>query len=183
MNDETSAAIAANVKHTLFTNIAFVQLQGAKLRMDAYAVLLEDRCLSFGPPGYRIRGFGPDAAWPVFTFWLEKGPIVYSVTSAQDNSKVMLKDDGTTEPIFGGSILSIVDGPQFFLQSDNPKRPLDVFTNIGDIEEVWRQLELRVAKYWQMPFMPHSSFGPPADVIERDNARLRAAIRATRNSA
>ena len=177
MDDKSATRIAEATKHVLFTNIAFIQLTDSPIRLDAHALLIEDGGLGLLGPTHRIRGFGPDSAWPVFTYYLDKGPIEYSVTSAQDKSKVMLKSNGKTEPIFGGSILSIIDGPKFFLQSENSKRPLDVWKNVGDIEEVWRQLEMRVARYWRAPYMPHSSYGPPqSTILNATNDTLRSLV-------
>jgi len=69
--------------------------------------------------------------------------------------------------------LTITNGPSFFLQIENADHPLDIFERVGDIEDVWFQLENRVARYWTAPFMPHSTYGPPEDTLQRLNTQLR----------
>ncbi len=161
MNDETVQEIASKAKYTLFTNIAFAQLLDIPaIRLDIHALLIEEGSFGFLGPSYQIRGFGPDAAWPVFTFWLKDGPVVYSIADAQDNSKVFLSSSGKTQPIFGGSILTVEDGPRLFLQSDDPENPLDIFESVGDIEKVWNELEDRALKYMHTPYVPHSFYRP-----------------------
>lgn len=163
MNDEQVKEIVSETQHTLFTNISFASVHGSNLRLDCSSLLLEVGTLGIFDKHNQLRGFGPDPAWPVFTFYLPNGEVTYTIDSAEDKSKLIIGagKEAQTKPLFSGSILTIKNGPALFLQVENPEHPLDIFKSTGDIDKVWFELETRVAKYWRAPYMPHSSYGPP----------------------
>jgi hypothetical protein len=181
MNDETVEDLAAKTKYTLFTNISFIQIEKDKtpMRLDCHALLIEEGAIGMlESTQNRIRGFGPDPAWPIFKYWLPQGPVTYSLDKKEDKSAMFIgtRKNAKPRPLFSGSLLTIANGPTFFLQIEDASKPLDVFERVGDIEDVWFQLENRVARYWQAPYMPHSNYGPPWETLQRLNIQLRRKI-------
>lgn len=151
-------------KYTLLTNIDFVQLQQPHipLRLDCHALLIEEGTFGFGGPVNRLRGFGTDGAWPVFSYWLEDGKIEYTLTQKQqDNSKLVLTAEDKLEPLFLGAVLTFGKGPSLFLQYSDAKQPIDVHKQTGKVLDVWSRLFDKTARYWQAPHMPRLIFGPP----------------------
>ena len=150
-------------KYTLITNISFVQRDGAdRLRLDCHALLVVEEGMSIFGPNYTIRGFGTEAAWEVFQLWLEKDKhFPFTIEPYADPSSVMLKEDGTTKPIFAGNVLALKDSTRFFLQADDDTRPLDVHKQMGDVLKVWSILERKVAEYWHAPNMPRLLYRTP----------------------
>lgn len=146
------------IKHTLLTNIGFIQDGASGIRMDSHALLISEPTEpSDGIFGelHTLRGFGIDGAWPVFTYWLDaEKQLPFTLHSASDPTKIFISDDGTERPLFGGTVLTLKDGRQFFLQADAPERPLDVHTQTGSIGDIWDMLAQKTAEYWHAPCMP-----------------------------
>lgn len=145
----------APVKITLITNIKFIQQGG--LRMECAAILIEQdiECIISGKQS-RIRGFGPDAAWPTFTLWMNHG-VTCDVTGRADSAEStnMLQQDGTLKPLFSGSLLALSDGQQFFIQAEDSAKPLDVQDVTGnEYGSIWNLLQRKAAEYWSAPNMP-----------------------------
>lgn len=149
-------------KYTLLTNIDFVHLLDIGMRLDAHAILIEENVPAiFGEGVYhRMRGFGVDSAWSVFTYWLKPEQLPYAIVSASDQSKVFLKDDGSTKPLFSGNTLTLADGKQFFLQSQNIERDIDITTRETDICKIWEILEEKCQQYWSFPNIPMLHYVP-----------------------
>lgn len=146
---------------TLLTNIRFVQY--GDIRMDCSAVVLEwNHKALFDGRESRIRGFGPDGSWPVFTLWL-RPDVDYTLSPAEDRSKLMMSGNGDTKPIFSGTRLELADGRALFLQSEDHNRPLDVDSSFGDddYERLWSTLRAKASEYWRAPYMPRLRFDPP----------------------
>jgi len=147
---------------TLVTNLKFVQAE--PFRLDCSALIVEENIDGiFDHKLYtRIRGFGPDGAWPVFTQWLKKEQLpVEFVGGVSDQSKLMMGEDGNTTPLFSGSMLKLGDGTSYFLQAEDGTRPLDIIHNLEDYDLIWRILERKAAEYWRAPYMPSLRWGPP----------------------
>jgi hypothetical protein len=149
-------------KYTLYTNISFVQRADDGLRLNCHALLLSQDAIGLFGPSYTMRGFGTEAAWEVFQLWLEKDKhFPFTIAPFEDQSNVILKDDGSTKALFGGNMLTLKDGTKFFLQADDDTRPIDVHEQTGDILKVWEVLERKVAEYWHAPNMPRLLYRTP----------------------
>ncbi len=149
-------------KYTLITNIHFVQI--GQTRMEARALLIEEGVIVFGEESPRLRGFGTDPAWPVFTHYLGKS-IHFPATmreSHSDNS-ILLSHDGTTKPLFGGVLLRLGGQSEYFLQVEDDEFPIDIveYPKGTDIGVVWNDLFQKTARYWHSPYMPSLQWGPP----------------------
>jgi hypothetical protein len=143
-------------KYTLLTNIEFVQFSEAQIRMWCHALLIEEDGRGImDEPINSIRGFGMEAAWPVFTYWFKPEALPFEIIAkVQDKSHVMMSGDKAV-PIFQGSLLKFADGKSFFLQIDDSSMPLDRLEGITEITEIWRALETKCAQYYNAPNMPH----------------------------
>jgi hypothetical protein len=79
----------------LITNLDFVDVEvnGSNMRLWCHALLIE--CVSgFSRDElqYRVRAFGTDAAWPVFTHWFKCDSVEYEMRDAQDDSVIVMGD-------------------------------------------------------------------------------------------
>jgi hypothetical protein len=178
MREKSIHEIAAATKHTLLTNVSFVEIHTPiVLRLYAHALLIEEGAISFGDPVDRLRGFGTDAGLGIFSHHLGPGSLPFKIEGGvADQSMIMLGEkDGeqTATPIFSGSILTFGDGWSFFLQTSKSNQPLDVYANVGDIEKVWGTLACRVADYWDAPYMPVPEWMPPARGLTARRLRYR----------
>lgn len=156
-------------KYTLLTNISYCTPRSySGLRMNVSAILLTENPKSlFGAPEYTIRGFGPDAAWPVFSMQLKKESFPFKHVTAQDERFMFIGENGVPRPLFKGNILEFGCGTAFDLILDDSERPLDIYKQTGDIMRVWAQLRIRVSEYWNAPYMPRPEFAPPVtDTVE-----------------
>lgn len=151
-----------NEKYTLITNINFVQ--NGNIRMEAHALLIEEGVIVFGEESPRLRGFGTDPAWPVFTQYLDRS-LHFPVTmrEAHSSNAEVLGQDGTTTPLFGGAVLRLGEQSEYFLQADEIKCDIDVveYPKGTDIDEVWKDLVRKTARYCHTPYMPTLQWGPP----------------------
>lgn len=151
-----------NAKYTLITNINFVQ--NGNIRMESHALLIEEGISVFGEESPRLRGFGTDPAWPVFTHFLDRSlhfPV--ALREAVGSNAVMLGHDGTMKPLFGGAVLRLGEQSEYFLQVDDERCAIDVveYPKGIDIDEVWRDLVRKTARYCRTPYMPTLQWGPP----------------------
>jgi hypothetical protein len=153
-------------KYTLITNLRTVQPMNADgstqpLRMDAYALLLEqdyDAVIGDGPD-YRMRGFGADPAWPVFSYWLTEKSFPYMLDPIQGNS-MFLQGDGKLRPLFSGYRLALGDGQSFALWTENNEHELEITEFEGSILQVWDVLREKVRSHWTAPNFPNLQYMP-----------------------
>lgn len=142
-------------KYTLLTNIEFAQFSEAQLRMDCNAILIEEGGEGlFGEPHNRVRGFGMNATWPVFTYWLKPEALPFEIAKVEDKSHMMMSGNKAI-PVFQGSLLKFADGKSFFLQCEDSSAPLDRLEGVSEIMEIWRALEMKCSHYWSKPHRPH----------------------------
>ena len=137
-------------KYVLITNLSYVTV--GDVRTDTHALLLEEWSEELKAlPRRRIRGFGPDAAWPVFDI-ITVPSVAYALTAAAASS----------------AWLQLNGGPRLNLYVSDQSKPIDVlaFTPGTDIEEVWRVLPQKVAAYWWPSYtnMPRLVWVPSAAV-------------------
>jgi len=147
----------------LITNVDFVDVEvnGRSMRLWCHALLVE---YVHGFPGdepqRRVRAFGTDAAWPVFTHWLKCDSVEYEMREAQGDS-VFIVGDASPEPrpLISGVTLTFKDGSQFFVQIADRESPLDV-EDFSRCTDVWRVLQVKVRSYWQAPNFPVLQYVP-----------------------
>lgn len=167
-----------NTKYTLLTNLEFVQT--GDLRLQCSALLIEEGCEDL--PGMsvnnRLRGFGPDPAWPVFTQWFKPDvdtPFYVFEHGAKSENVITRSNAGKERPLFQGTNLIMTGATLggslqrygYFLQLSKAEKPLDVhFHPNSNICEVWEVLNQKTAEYWSMPHMPLLNYGPPAAILE-----------------
>lgn len=153
-------------KMTLITNVSFVQI-GYKgegnYRLDAHAVLIEENFKSMfsnDKKESRIRGFGTDGAWTVFTHYNIKLPWKLS-EEGNSRNQIAFLDSKTNDlkPLFTGHTLTLGDGKILYLNIENTAFAMDV-KEFDDILDVWRVLPEKVSYYWQAPNIPSIIWGP-----------------------
>jgi hypothetical protein len=147
-------------RYVLFTNLMYVTV--GDVRTYACALLLEEEVRGGSGRGSRCRarGFGTEAAWPVFNLSIRS--IAYELLPAQ--SPHWIFGDAAPTPLATGTVLRVEDGPDFQLVAHDDNRPVDVSCYEGDehaILKVWPALEEKVARYWTRPAMPRLTFLPP----------------------
>jgi hypothetical protein len=159
----------------LFTNVSYVALHDPAdgrmiVRMNCSALLLAapmrgDLTFGFGISSQaRALGFGPHAAWPVFTRLLGCGHLDYEVEGHEGNV-AMLKGDGTLAQISGGSTLRFKDGTLLLLQIDDYEQPI----RVQDVSDTpWCDDELlltrEAAEFHRAPYFPTLHHVPVEDV-------------------
>ena len=150
--------------YVLFTNLSYVAI-GTVRTMTNALVLASTPKDAFGGPRFQARGFGTEAAWPVFD--LELPTIAYSM-DGMENYGAVLGNDGESRPFISQSILRIAggeDAPKLRLTIGNPRLPIDVeiftFENANEITKVWDALARKVEHYWHAPAMPHLVWKAP----------------------
>ena len=145
-------------RYVLFTNLHYVTVSGVRTHTCAL-LLAEDKKPMAGPP-CRARGFGTEAAWPVFDMAIPS--IDHELVSAR--SPVMIFGDAGALPLATGALLHITGAPDFHLVASDDDHPIDVTRYEGDehtITKVWPVLEEKVARYWARPYMPRLTHLPP----------------------
>lgn len=148
-------------RYVLLTNIDYVVV--GPVRTMTHALLLEEfHDFLTGGLRRRIRGFGPDPAWPVFD--MESPSIEFTLTDAKGRD-IFIGNDGEEKPLISGAILQVEGGPRLELWVSDPKWPIRVDEFEGHSEErpilrVWVVLPLRVASFWNAPNMPNLVWGP-----------------------
>ncbi len=145
-------------RYVLFTNLTYVTVGPVRTRSCAL-LLAEDKEPLLGPR-CRARGFGTEAAWPVFDMTIPT--IAHELVPAR--SSVMIYGDAGPSPLMTGAILRVPGGPDFHLVASDDAHPVDVSRYEGDehtILKVWPALEAKVARYWVRPAMPRLTFLPP----------------------
>jgi len=152
-------------KHTLLTNVSFIQISEG-VRINCYAILIEEGAISLGDPVDEIRFFGTEPSAEHGKIWLKEGQLPYTIEQTEDKSFIMLTHDDKMKPIFSGSYLILADGTRYYINCEDQDRPLDVFKIRGNVDEVWKQLKLKTAEYWIAPYMPLQQYFS-ADNIRR----------------
>jgi len=155
-------------QYILFSNLQFVVVNG--VRTYCRALLLE-RTESFGDRGKaqcKIRGFGPDPAWPVFDIFLKCDALDYSTQDAVSTHALLIGSDGKARPLTSGTILTI-DGLSLALHSGNYEQPIVCDKFEGDQEDrivlfVWDKLADRACDSWNAPYMPLLQHAPVSTV-------------------
>lgn len=156
----------------LFTNVSYVALHDPDgrmlVRMNCSALLLAAPMqggLDLGISSQsRALGFGPHAAWPVFTRLLGCGHLDFEVEDHEGNVAV-LKADGTLAPVGGGSLLRFKDGTLLLLEVDDYERPIRV-QDVSDTPWVEDELTLtrEAAEFHCAPYFPVLHHAPVEDV-------------------
>lgn len=136
--------------YTLITNIRFARSNGLHLEACALLICPADKNSLSNQP--QLRAFGPDGAWPVFSLWLQSAEFELAPWDSQN--QVILKDDGTTKPLYSGAVLRI-DGHEFYLDKACHENDFLVEQfDQGNIRAVWDALPGRCARFWMAPNMP-----------------------------
>jgi hypothetical protein len=142
-------------KRVLFTNLSYVSI--GDVRTSCHALLLEhdDDPLGRGTPRCQLRGFGTEAAWPVFDVRIPT--IAHEIRTDR------------------GDHLVIPGGPEILLWRDTQEQPICVQTfewDSADNErghrfgEIWTALESSVARHWHAPYMPRLVHMEPARALK-----------------
>jgi hypothetical protein len=144
-------------KFTLITNIDTATLRHTpQIRLNINALVIEHNVEDFfnkGKFNVRVRGFGSDAAWEVFSVWLTPDNLPFKIVSAEDSSKVMLTG-GKLTPLFSGGIITFPGAElALFLNRSNSEHVLDVQEMTGDITRVWGALKALTERYWTAPYI------------------------------
>lgn len=151
------------MKLTLLTNLQFLVFNDATLHINAL-LIEEGHHAALSQSIYQLRGFGPDAAWEVFSLTLK--PHQFPITWA-DVPSPLTEFVGHKIPssIIGLTIPGKIpdSAPHVYkMFRENAERPLDVYVNETDSHiDVWEVLSQKVAQYWRAPFMPYLQHGPP----------------------
>lgn len=146
---------------TLFTNLSYASTGGMRCHVDA--VIIE-------PPGdvvlggkyTKVRGFGPDRAWPVFDIFLKTESTAYEVVETESTAIFIGEnEDGTSrdpQPLFRGGLIRFEDGTELHLTKGTfDERPIDVSEHPGaedHYESLWKALDKKTALYSDTPNMP-----------------------------
>lgn len=151
-------------KHTLITNVSFAQFvqEQPVSKLWCYAVLLTENGHGFfEKPTQTIRGFGSDAAYPIFSTWLGDNAFPYTVNQAE-SADMFIGHDNKMRPMSSGAVFHFGDGTRLYLNVEDNACPLDIvsFQEGTEIDVVWNTLQKKVAQYWQAPNMPVLSYSP-----------------------
>ena len=151
-------------KYTLFTNLTYVTI--GDVRTNCAALLLEEAESAFDrdKPQCKIRGFGPDPAWPVFDIFLKVPTIEFELQDAASHHAIVLGQNGPY-PLSVGAILTIRDGLRMELIAQNRALGLLRDDFEGEQEErtilkVWDVLSRRCIEAWNAPNMPMLTWRP-----------------------
>ncbi|MDB5163132.1 MAG: hypothetical protein JWN28_740 [Candidatus Saccharibacteria bacterium] len=146
----------------LITNLSSAQLEvnGNTLRLDCQALLLEGTAIGKATPIQRLRGFGPDSAWPVFSLWLSCNHLEYKMENAESDQLILNSDvQPEGRPIFSGATMKFVDGTELSLHAQDDEQPFDI-SDHEDYEVVWKELFYRSVSYYNGPNFPLLQFVP-----------------------
>ena len=171
----TEPDTTTDTRGRLFTNVSYVALHDPTdgrmiVRMNCSALLL---AAPMGGPDFgitakpRVLGFGPHAAWPVFTRLLECGHLDYDIAS-MGSSMAMLKGDGSLVPVGTGSALRFKDGTVVLLTVDDFDHPI----RVQDVSDTpWMDDELiltrEAAEFHIAPAFPVLHYVPVEEVRAR----------------
>lgn len=157
---------------TLITNLSYVFVNGIRTNCDALVIVPpKDGSDSFiDAKTVHLRGFGPDAAWPVFDMHLQTADPSFEL-EGMESSILFIGDDENGEskdpkPLFTGGKLTFTDGTQLQLVKQLFNTEAIDFEQIetDDYETLWHTLAVKAAKYTGSPAMPILQHLPVADV-------------------
>jgi hypothetical protein len=150
-------------KYTLLTNLQFVTLNGVRTFCRALLITQDDNpVLAFAGADYTIRGFGTEAAWPVFDVRFRKEDLPYTLAAGMSDNLLFMTQDGAVKPLITGAVMEFKSGLVLVLEADDADRPIDVTYEAEDIGKVWRTMWEKTAAYWKAPRMPRLTYGPPS---------------------
>ena len=153
------------VKYTLITNLRLVTV--GDIQMHLAAVLIEDgQYYDFGDV-CRIRGFGRDPAWSVFTLHVDRKKqwpleIVREKSALGGYKGISL--------FYWKRAIVLADGTRLTLHTETPQTGeagdfepgLDIYRQSGGpVETVWRELSECTNRYCVTPYRPYLRWGPP----------------------
>lgn len=144
-----------NQKVVLFTNLQYVSVGKVRTHCQAMIVEQTETILNPNEVRYRVRGFGPDPAWPVFD--LDVDSFAFKLDgAASDKYFMMVNDEGPPKPLFSGHIMTFPDGTkiEMVLADNSQKIRIDVFEGADCYQDVWRLLYAAPAKYARAPYIP-----------------------------
>lgn len=163
----------------LITNISYASLlppgTDRGVRMNVAAVLLYDDDLAIfsDTPVPNIRGCGVDPAWSVFDYHPQIASALEYRTDPRLPWGVVTGDSGRELPLGAGDLLEWPDGTRLSLDVEDHQRPIDILDVADGFPAVWPVLARKAAEYWQAPFMPGLTHGPPAQMGPRAEAMAR----------
>lgn len=161
--------------NVLITNLSYASVNC--VRMHVSAVLIEphnERMPSFSNDKcVRVRGFGPDAAWPVFDIRLNTDDPTFELQGMESRDLFIGEnEDGTSKdpkPLFTGGILTFKDDMQVVLHKGSfDSRGIDFSEHEVDggdgYDDMWKILQAKCAEYWDSPNMPLLQYVPASRV-------------------
>lgn len=143
----------------LFTNLEYVTV--GPVRTMCYALLLEKSVIFEENYKWVVRGFGTEAAWPVFDMSFSD-----EIDFTTEPQQVSHPSGQKFQPS-GRMTLKITDkregkSEELALLAHNLKKPISVeFFRDVEVPWLWRHLASRVRDCWQPPHMPSLRWGPP----------------------
>jgi hypothetical protein len=138
----------------LITNLWYVTIGDLRTNCNALLLAREEDPHDRKRLCCKMRGFGTEAAWPVFDLALPT--IRYELRERPD-------------------VLVIADAPAIGLWRDSNERPIVCQTFEWDTkdnprgeryEEIWIALETSVAEHWHAPYMPRLMHMEPTRALQ-----------------
>lgn len=162
--------LVEQTEYTLLTNIDCAVRKDDPMRLECSAVLLT-KAVEGSLYHTVLRGFGTEAAWPVFDMALDNEKHFPFTLKPFENQMVKLLTESGAKNIFIGTTLTLKDGPEFALYAEDSERPIDVFEQTGDICKLWDVLYKKTGLYWTSPYMPRLSYEPAPNSYQSQRER------------
>lgn len=147
-------------KMVLFTNLNYVILNDVRAYCHGLLLQSDQSVFNHRKLEHRVRGFGTEAAWPVFDTKVDS--IEYQIVAAA-GADVFVPGDNAPRPLFSGAILELRGGLKITLLDCDHRRPIDVheFPEGTEYEDVWVMLQRKADDYWTAPNMPKLMWAAP----------------------